>query len=70
MAEYHVGCGVFGIYAGVLQNETTWKDKSEVTSEALSASAQYMLINEKEFRFRYKGKRYVMRVEEMEEEQE
>lgn len=70
MAEYHVGCGVFGIYAGVLRNETTWKDKSEVTREALSASAQYMLINEKEFRFGYKGKQYVMRVEEMEGEQE
>ena len=52
-----------------LKNKTTWKDKSEATREALSASAQYMLINEKEFRFRYKGKRYVMRVEEMEEEQ-
>ena len=65
MAEYHVGCGVFGIYAGVLRNETTWKDKSEVTSEVLGASAQYMLVNEKEFRFGYKGKRYVMRVEEI-----
>ena len=70
MTEYHVGCGAFGIYAGVLRNETTWKDKSEVTSEALGASAQYMLVNEKEFRFGYKGKRYVMRVEEMEGEQE
>ena len=65
MAEYHVGCGVFGIYAGVLRNETTWKDKSEVTSEALGASAQYMLVNENEFRFGYKGKQYVMRVEEV-----
>jgi hypothetical protein len=29
-----------------------------------------MLINEKEYRFEYKGKWYVMRVEEMEGEQE
>ena len=65
MAEYHVGCGTFGIYAGILKNKTTWKDKSEVTREALSASAQYMLVNEKELRFGYKGKRYVMRVEEI-----
>ena len=65
MTEYHVGCGVFEIYAGVLRNETTWKDKSEVTREALSASAQYMLVSEKELRFGYKGKRYVMRVEEI-----
>ena len=70
MAEYHVGCGMFGIYAGILHNQITWKDKSEVTREALSASAQYMLINEKEYRFEYKGKWYVMRVEEMEGEQE
>ena len=70
MAEYHVGGGMFGIYAGILHNQITWKDKSEVTREALSASAQYMLINEKEYRFEYKGKWYVMRVEEMEGEQE
>ena len=65
MAEYHVGGGMFGIYAGILHNRITWKDKSEVTREALSASAQYMLINEKEYRFEYKGKQYVMRVEEV-----
>jgi len=39
MAEYHVGGGMFGIYAGILHNQITWKDKSEVTREALSASA-------------------------------
>ena len=65
MAEYHVGGGMFGIYAGILHNRITWKDKSEVTREALSASAQYMLVNEKELRFGYKGKRHVMRVEEV-----
>lgn len=65
MAEYHVGGGMFGIYAGILHNRITWKDKSEVTREALSASAQYMLINEKEFRFAHKGKQYVMRVDEV-----
>ena len=65
MAEYHVGCGLFGIYAGILKNQTTWKDKSEATSEVLSAAAQYLLENNKEFRFGYKGKRYVMRVEEI-----
>lgn len=65
MAEYHVGGGMFGIYAGILHNQITWKDKSEVTREALSASAQYMLINEKEYWFEHKGKQYVMRVDEV-----
>lgn len=32
MAEYHVGCGAFGIYAGTLkQNGIEWRNKSDVT---------------------------------------
>lgn len=32
MAEYHVGCGAFGIYAGTLnsKNKNLWQNKSEV----------------------------------------
>lgn len=46
MAEYHVGCGLAGIYAGTLNPKTkdgyqTWKNKSDVTEEAISAVAQY-----------------------------
>lgn len=42
MAEYHVGCGLFDIYAGTLKNEgkkgvNEWRSKSEVTNEALDA---------------------------------
>jgi hypothetical protein len=56
MAEYHVGAGLFGIYAGTLNPKgDTWRNKSEVTREALSASAQYLLENEKEFRFQRKS---------------
>lgn len=52
MADYHVGAGLFGIYAGTLNPKgDTWRNKSEVTREALSAAAQYLLENEKEFRF-------------------
>lgn len=44
MAEYHVGCGVFGIYAGMLsKNKQLWKNKSDVTDEAISAVRDYML---------------------------
>lgn len=45
MAEYHVGCGAFGIYAGTLnsRNKNMWKDKTECTDEALCAVRDYMV---------------------------
>lgn len=45
MAEYHVGCGAFGIYAGVLEtkNKALWHSKSECTDEALCAVRDYMV---------------------------
>lgn len=47
MAEYHVGCGMFGIYAGTLnkRNKEVWKDKTECTNEAIEAVRDYMAIN-------------------------
>nr|DAS89330.1 MAG TPA: hypothetical protein [Caudoviricetes sp.] len=47
MAEYHVGCGAFGIYAGTLNPPRKdglqmWRQKSEVTEEAMSAVVQYI----------------------------
>ena len=46
MAEYHVGCGAFGIYAGTLnsKNKTMWQNKSEVTNEAIGAVRDYMVL--------------------------
>lgn len=46
MAEYHVGCGAFGIYAGTLEpkNKNMWKNKSEVTDECLGAVCDYMIM--------------------------
>lgn len=48
MAEYHVGCGAFGIYAGTLnsKNKNLWQNKSEVTDEAINAVRDYMIQNE------------------------
>lgn len=43
MAEYHVGCGIAGIYAGVLKNKEEWKDKTECTDEAIVAVRDYMV---------------------------
>ena len=42
MAEYHVACGLAGIYAGTLNKQgTEWLNKSEVTEEARKAVIQY-----------------------------
>ena len=69
MAEYHVGCGAFAIYAGTLnsKNKNLWQNKSEVTDEATSAVAQYLLQENKTMRFAYKGKKYKLCVVETEE---
>lgn len=71
MAEYHVGCGAIAIYAGTLNKEKTmWNNKTECTEEAISASAQYLLENNKCFEFSYRGKKYRMKVEELEGERD
>ena len=45
MAEYHVGCGAFGIYAGTLnsRNKKLWQNKTECTDEALCAVRDYLV---------------------------
>lgn len=56
MAEYHVSAGLFGIYAGTLMPKKDgkpqcWKNKSDVTEEALCAVRDYLIdecIDEKE----------------------
>ena len=69
MAEYHVGCGFAGIYAGTMKpNGYEWRNKSDVTDEALYAAAQYLLFQGVEFRFKHKGKLYALNIKEMEGE--
>ena len=45
MAEYHVGCGAFAIYAGTLnrKNKNLWQNKTECTDEALRAVRDYLV---------------------------
>lgn len=46
MAGYHVGCGMFEIYAGTLNmNKTKWINKSEYTDEAINAVRDYMVTD-------------------------
>lgn len=45
MAEYHVGCGLAGIYAGTLKkNGREWQSKSDVTNEAIDSVRDYLRI--------------------------
>ena len=41
--KYHVGCGAFGIYAGILKNKEEWKDKSDCTEETIEAVRDYLI---------------------------
>lgn len=67
MAEYHVDCGAFDIYAGTLKpNGTEWRNKSNVTDEAISAVAQYLLQHDESIGFTYRNKRYRLVVTEVE----
>lgn len=49
MAEYHVGCGLFGtIYAGTMMQQRKdglriWRNKSDVTDEAVSAVLSHFI---------------------------
>lgn len=66
MAEYHVGCGAFGIYAGTLnKKKDMWQNKTECTDEATSAVAQYFLEHGKHMKFSYKGEKYILKVEKL-----
>lgn len=63
MAKYSVGCGLAGVYAGILKpNGYEWKDKTDVTIEATYAVAQYLLFNDAHVGFSYDGEKYTMRV--------
>lgn len=47
MAEYHIGCGITGIFAGTLnKDKTLWRAKSPCTDEAIEAVRDYMVQNE------------------------
>lgn len=69
MAEYHVGCGAFGIYAGTVSKDgKMWRNRTDVTDEATSAVAQYLLQEDVVMNFNYKGKSYCLKVEECEDD--
>lgn len=63
MAEYHVGCGIAGIYAGRLNKKRDmWVSKSLVTDEVLNCAFDYLYSTEKEWRAKINGVEYAMRI--------
>ena len=71
MANYHVGCGIAGIYAGTLNKKgDMWINKSLVTNEVLSCAFDYLYSNEKEFRATINDVEYAMRIVPITEPQE
>lgn len=67
--QYHVGCGLFGIYAGTLNKKgDMWLHKSDVTEEVFNSVAQYCVDHEEAMNFSYKGKRYRLEVNEIKED--
>lgn len=71
MANYHVGCGLMGIYAGTLnKSKSMWVNKSDVTNEAMEAVAQFLLEHKEAMNFDYRGKRYRLAVEPLESEEQ
>lgn len=63
MAEYHVGCGITGIFAGTVNKKgNMWINKSDVTQEVLNAAFDYLFVNEKEIKATVDGKSYAMRI--------
>ena len=66
MAEYHVGCGITSIFAGILNKKgDKWVNKSNVTDEAFSAVAQYCVDHGEAMEFDYRGKQYRLEVVEI-----
>ena len=71
MAEYHVGCGIMGIYAGTLNKKgDMWLHNSDVTDEAFNAVAQYCIEHNEAMKFDCRGKRYRLEVTEIKSESE
>lgn len=63
MANYHVGCGITGIFAGTLNKKgDMWLNKSDVTDEALIAAAQFLLDHDESLVFNYNGEKYRLEV--------
>lgn len=69
MRKFNVGCGMAGIYAGILsKDKTQWISKSEVTDDAIMAVAQFLMQKDEIILFEKYGKKYKMEVREAADE--
>lgn len=79
MAQYHVGCGIAGIYAGTLKpkKKDEWLNKSDVTNEAIGAVVNHMYLEKPKDKDVYgyvfqmmDGKRVALKLEVLEDKDE
>ena len=71
MTSFKVGCSPLTseIFAGNVSESGMWSvRKHNVTDTAVGAVAQYLLQKDEEMQFNYKGKKYALRVVELNEE--
>jgi len=64
MADFKVGCSPLTgeIYAGTVSKTGLWGKKHIVTDTAVGAVAEHLIQKNEELRFSYKGKKYALRV--------
>jgi len=69
MSNYKIGCSPLTseIYAGTVSKTGLWGKKHNVTETAVGAVAQHLLQLNEELRFNYQGKKYALRVVEINE---
>ena len=69
MSNYKIGCSPLTseIYAGTVSKTGLWGKKHNVTETAVGAVAQHLLQLDEELRFNYQGKKYALRVVEINE---
>lgn len=67
MSNYKVGCSPLTseIYAGSVSKTGLWGKKHNVTNTAVGAVAQHLLQKDEELRFEYQGKKYALKVVEI-----
>jgi hypothetical protein len=73
MKEFKVGCSPItsDIYAGYVNEKEMWVGtKHNVTETSVGAVAQHLIQLKEEFIFGYKGKKFALRVVEIEQQEQ
>jgi len=69
MADFKVGCSPLTseIYVGTVTKSGLWGRKHNVTDSAVISVAQHLLYRDEQMQFEYRGKKYALKVVEINE---